>query len=117
MGKPGAPNQERTPLNAGIWRYHPTKHIFEVVSQGTSNPWGLDFNDYGEAFVEACVIPHAFHIIPGGRYLRQAGSHFNPYTFADINTIADHRHYLGNNPHGGNNRSDLAGEAMPTAAP
>ena len=109
VGKPGAPNQERTPLNAGIWRYHPTKHIFEVVSQGTSNPWGLDFNDYGEAFVEACVIPHAFHIIPGGRYLRQAGSHFNPYTFADINTIADHRHYLGNNPQGGNNRSDLAG--------
>ena len=109
VGKPGTPDKDRTPINAGIWRYHPTKHIFEVVSQGTSNPWGLDFNDFGEAFIEACVIPHAFHIIPGGRYLRQAGSHFNPFTFADIDTIADHRHYLGNNPHGGNNRSDSAG--------
>ncbi|HEX4611675.1 MAG TPA: PVC-type heme-binding CxxCH protein, partial [Urbifossiella sp.] len=39
----------------------------------------------------------------------QAGSHFNPYTFADIQTIADHRHYVGGNPHGGNERSDSAG--------
>ena len=77
--------------------------------QGTSNPWGLDFNEYGQAFVEACVIPHCFHIIQGGRYQRQAGEHFNPYTYADIQTIADHRHYLGANPHGGNGRSDSAG--------
>jgi len=35
--------------------------------------------------------------------------HFNPYTYADIVTIADHRHYLGATPHGGNNRSDKAG--------
>jgi len=109
VGKPGTPDKDRVPLNAAIWRYHPTHHKFEVVCHGTSNPWGLDFNDHGEAFVEACVIPHAFHIIPAARYLRQAGSHFNPYTFADIDTIADHRHYIGANPHGGNNRSDSAG--------
>ena len=44
----------------------------------------------------ACVIPHLFHIIQGGRYQRQAGQHFNPYTYDDIKTIADHRHYVGN---------------------
>ncbi|MCX7665821.1 MAG: DUF1080 domain-containing protein [Gemmataceae bacterium] len=109
VGKPGTPDAQRIPINAGIWRYHPTKHIFEVYAHGTSNPWGLAFNEVGEAFVEACVIPHNWHIIPGGRYHRQAGQHFNPYTYADIQTIAEHRHYVGATPHGGNGRSDEAG--------
>ncbi|MFL5338821.1 MAG: PVC-type heme-binding CxxCH protein [Gemmataceae bacterium] len=109
VGKPGTPDKDRTPINAGVWRYHPTRHVFEVFAEGTSNPWGLDFNDHGELFIEACVIPHCFHMIQGGRYLRQAGQPFNPYTYADIDTIADHRHYVGANPHGGNNRSDSAG--------
>ncbi|MFO0926189.1 MAG: PVC-type heme-binding CxxCH protein [Gemmataceae bacterium] len=109
VGKPGTPNDQRIPINAGVWRYHPTRHVFEVFAHGTSNPWGLDFNDYGQAFVEACVIPHLFHMIQGGRYTRQAGSHFNPYTYADIPTVADHLHYVGGSPHGGNNRSDAAG--------
>jgi putative membrane-bound dehydrogenase-like protein len=109
VGKPGTPAEKRTPINAGIWRYHPTRHEFELFGEGTSNPWGLDFNEYGDCFVEACVIPHLFHIFQGGRYNRQAGQHFNPYTYADIQTIADHRHYVGPNPHGGNNRSDSMG--------
>jgi putative membrane-bound dehydrogenase-like protein len=109
VGKPGTPDKDRVPINAGIWRYHPVRHEFEVFAHGTSNPWGIDFNDRGQLFCEACVIPHCYHVIQGGRYQRQAGSHFNPYTYADIQTIADHRHYLGANPHGGNNRSDGAG--------
>jgi putative membrane-bound dehydrogenase-like protein len=109
VGKPGTPNDQRVKINAGIWRYHPTRHVFEVYAEGTSNPWGLDYNDYGDWFIEACVIPHCFHIVQGGRYHRQAGQHFNPYTYADIQTIADHRHYVGPNPHGGNNRSDSMG--------
>ncbi len=109
VGKPGTPNEKRQPINAGIWRYHPTRHEFEVFAHGTSNPWGVDFNDHGQAFCTACVIPHLFHIIQGGRYNRQAGNHFNPYTYDDIKTIADHLHYLGANPHGGNNKSDQAG--------
>ncbi|MFO0866950.1 MAG: PVC-type heme-binding CxxCH protein [Gemmataceae bacterium] len=109
VGKPGTPPKERTPINAGVWRYHPRRHVFEVFAQGTSNPWGLDFDDRGQAFVEACVIPHCFHIIQGARYHRQAGQHFNPHTYDDIKTIADHFHYLGATPHGGNNRSDTAG--------
>jgi putative membrane-bound dehydrogenase-like protein len=109
VGKPGTPDKDRVPLNAGVWRYHPTKHVFEVFAHGTSNPWGLDFDVYGQAFCTACVIPHAYHIIQGGRYQRQAGSHFNPYTYADIQTIADHLHWQGANPWAGNNRSDSLG--------
>ncbi|MEQ1894887.1 MAG: PVC-type heme-binding CxxCH protein, partial [Planctomycetota bacterium] len=109
VGQPGASDERRTPLNAGVWRYHPTRHEFELFAEGTSNPWGLDFDAQGQAFVEACVIPHFFHLAQGGRYLRQAGAHFEPYTFEDIDTIADHRHYLGDDPHGGNLRSNSAG--------
>ncbi len=109
VGKPGTPENERTKINAGIWRYHPTQHRFEVFAEGTSNPWGLDFNDHGQAIIEACVIPHLWHIIQGARYQRQAGQHFNPHIYADIKTIADHAHFVGRTPHGGNSRSDAAG--------
>lgn len=96
VGKPGTPDAQREPINAGVWRYHPVRHEFEVFAHGTSNPWGLDYDQHGEWFVTACVIPHLYHIVPGGRYHRQAGQHFNPYTYEDIQTIADHRHYAGN---------------------
>jgi putative membrane-bound dehydrogenase-like protein len=109
VGKPGTPDAERTPLNAGIWRYHPQQHKFEVFARGTSNPWGVDFNDRGQCFCTACVIPHLYHIIQNARYIRQAGSDFNPFTYTEIQTIAKHRHYVGNVPHAGNNKSDAAG--------
>ncbi|GAB3024842.1 PVC-type heme-binding CxxCH protein [Spirosoma pulveris] len=110
VGKPGAPDSERTKLNAGVWRFHPTTQKFELFSEGTSNPWGLDFNDYGHAFVTACVIPHMYNMIQGGRYFRQAGKHFNPYTYDDIKTHADHVHWVGERgPHAGNFRSASAG--------
>ncbi len=110
VGKPGTPDAERVGINAGIWRYHPTRHVFEVFAHGTSNPWGLDFNDYGHAFTTVCVIPHLYHVFQGARYLRQAGQHFNPYTYNDIKTIADHVHWMGDaGPHAGNFRSDAAG--------
>jgi putative membrane-bound dehydrogenase-like protein len=96
VGKPGAPDRERTKINAGIWRYHPTKHEFEVFAWGTSNPWGVDFNEHGHAFLTCCVIPHLFHVVQGGRFQRQAGEHFQPHTYADIPTIARHRHWTGN---------------------
>jgi putative membrane-bound dehydrogenase-like protein len=95
VGKPGTPDDQRQPINAGIWRYHPVRHEFEIFAHGTSNPWGLDYDQHGEFFVTACVIPHLYHIVPGGRYQRQAGQHFNAHTYDDIKTIADHAHYAG----------------------
>ncbi len=89
---------EPVDINGGVWRYHPTKKRFEVVAHGFSNPWGLDYNDKGQLFITACVIPHLWHVIPGGIYHRQGGSHFNPNVYDDIKTIADHRH---RSAHGG----------------
>src|SRR5258706_6718128 len=110
VGKPGAPDSERTHLNAGVWRLHPVTHKFELFAEGTSNPWGVDFDEHGQCIIEACVIPHLFHMIQGGRFQRQAGSHFNPYVYDEIKTFADHVHWVGNKgPHAANARSAVAG--------
>ncbi|GJM28270.1 MAG: hypothetical protein DHS20C17_09050 [Cyclobacteriaceae bacterium] len=85
-------------INGGVWRFHPLKKEFEVVAHGFSNPWGIDYDSKGQLFITACVIPHMFHVIPGGIYHRQGGQHFNPYVYQDIRTIVDHSH---RSAHGG----------------
>lgn len=109
VGRPGADAGARTKINGGIWRFHPTTHRFEVFAEGLSNPWGLDFNDRGHAVAEACVIPHLWHVVQGGRYQRQAGQHFNPHVYDDLRTIADHLHYTGDSPWDGNTQSAAQG--------
>jgi len=89
---------EPTFLDGGVWRYHPTKKRFEVVAHGFSNPWGIDYDAKGQLFITACVIPHLWHVVPGGIYHRQGGRHINPYYYSDIRTITDHRH---RSAHGG----------------
>jgi len=89
---------EGVDINGGVWRFHPVKKKFEVVAHGFSNPWGIDYDANGQLFITACVIPHMFHVIPGGIYHRQGGQHFNPYVYQDIRTIVDHSH---RSAHGG----------------
>ena len=89
---------EGVDINGGVWRYHPTKDIFEVVAHGFSNPWGIDYDAKGQFIMSACVIPHLWHVIPGGIYHRQGGQHYNPYVYSDIRTITDHAH---RSAHGG----------------
>lgn len=89
---------EGTDINGGVWRYHPTKDKFEVVAHGFSNPWGIDYDANGQLFISACVIPHMWHVVPGGIYHRQGGQHFNPYVYDDIKTITNHSH---RSAHGG----------------
>ncbi|MEK7865993.1 MAG: PVC-type heme-binding CxxCH protein [Planctomycetota bacterium] len=109
VGKPGTPDSERVPIDAGVWRVHPIRREFEVFAHGTSNPWGVDFDAHGQAFITACVIPHLWHVIPGAWYQRQAGGHGDPHVYQDLQTIADHVHYVGPTPHGGNLRSGDVG--------
>ena len=67
VGKPGTPDKDRTKVDGGVWRIHPVTKKFELFAEGTSNPWGIDFNDYGHAFITACVVPHLYHVIQGGK--------------------------------------------------
>ncbi len=80
-----------TRMNAAVWRYHPTRKKFEIFAEGTSNPWGMDWrNTDGQFILCCCVIPHLYHIVPGGIYKRQAGASYNPYVYSYINEICDH---------------------------
>ena len=80
-----------TRMNAAVWRYHPTRKTFEVFAEGTSNPWGMDWrNTDGQFILCCCVIPHLFHMVPGGVYKRQAGASFNPHAYGYLNEICDH---------------------------
>src|SRR5207237_8659412 len=75
-------------VNAAVWRYHPTRRTFEVFAEGTSNPWGWDYrNTDGQIILACCVIPHLFHIVPGGVYKRQSGQSTNPYAYGSLNEI------------------------------
>ena len=132
VGKPGTPEEQRQRVDAAVWRYHPIKREFEVFAEGTSNPWGIDFDASGQCIIEACVIPHLWHMIQGGRYQRQGGQHYainaeerarvqsflpdraprylNPFIYDDLKSIGDHLHWTGDRgPHAANNRSDAVG--------
>ena len=128
VGRPGASAKERQWMDAGVWRYHPTRHVFEVFTEGGSNPWGIDFDEHGQLFAEMCVIPHFWHMIQGARLERQGGEHFainagetsryaqgsgkpvHPHIYDDIKQHGDHVHWAGQGgPHAGNARSDSAG--------
>lgn len=101
VGAPGTPDDKRVALDGSIWRFHPTKRVFEVFAEGLTNPWGIDYNDRGQIFATGCVIPHLWHIIQGARYQRPFGQHTFPFTYDDIKTIADHNHWSGENSHAG----------------
>jgi len=95
FGRPGTPDAERTLMNCGVWRLHPTSGAFEVVAHGTTNPWGLDFDQYGQTFITNCVIEHLWHAVPGARFQRMFGQDFNPHTYALMKNSADHIHWAG----------------------
>ena len=93
VGKPGTPAAQRQKLNCCIWRFHPTRKVFEVVCQGTTNPWGMDWNEVGEAFFINTVIGHLWQVIPGAHYKRMYGEDFDPHVYELIDQHADHYHW------------------------
>ncbi|MBE7496303.1 MAG: c-type cytochrome [Verrucomicrobiaceae bacterium] len=93
VGAPGTPLEKRTKINCSIWRYHPTRKVFEVVCHGGTNSWGHDWNAEGELFWINTVIGHLWHGIPGAYYRRMFGTHLNPHVYEVIEQTADHFHW------------------------
>jgi putative membrane-bound dehydrogenase-like protein len=87
IGKPGASDKERTELRAGVWRYHPLRHEFEVFAHGGSNPWGVDYDEHGQFFMTHCRSywgrGGATHVIQGAQFWNQANANYAPYIIAD----------------------------------
>ena len=80
------------PLTCAMFRINPRTREFQVFAEGTSNPWGIAFNDDGEAFLSACVIDHLWHITETGYYHRQGGP-YPPFTWK-IESIVEHKHQM-----------------------
>ena len=93
IGVPGTPEKDRTRMNCGIWRYHPVQHRFEVVCQGGTNSWGMDWDAQGELFWINTVIGHLWYGIPGAYYDRMFGAHLNRHVYETIKQTADHYHF------------------------
>jgi putative membrane-bound dehydrogenase-like protein len=95
LGKPGTPPARRVAMNCGVWRYHPLRHEFEAYAHGTTNPWGLDWNEHGQMFITNCVIKHIFHVVPGAHFERMFGQDVNPHSYGLLQSCADHQHWAG----------------------
>jgi len=117
VGKPGTPANERTRITACIWRYHPLRHEFEVFAHGGSNQWGVDFDDRGQAFMTTCRSRNGggpvTHVVHGGYYWRQGGTHYYPYVYSPMLAATDHGHGLGG---AGGNRHVFGGHTHCSAA-
>ena len=79
-------------FTCAMWRVHPRTRRFQVVCEGTSNPYGIAWDPEGSAIVEAChwANDHLFHFVETGYYQRQAGA-YPPYVMR-IGSITDHGH-------------------------
>lgn len=95
VGRPGSPTNEWVTLDCSIWRYHPVTKKFETVCRGTTNPWGLDWDENGQAFFSNNVIGHFWHVIPGAFYKRMFGTHENPHLYELMDSCSDHLHWAG----------------------
>lgn len=95
VGKPGDPKEKRIHCDGGVYRIHPTRLVFENFADGTTNPWGVDFDDYGQCFVSNCVNPHLFHMLQGGHYEPWRNRASSRFAYQRIATVADHLHYPG----------------------
>ncbi|MFG0262119.1 MAG: PVC-type heme-binding CxxCH protein, partial [Novipirellula sp. JB048] len=93
IGKPGTPRDQRPALEGGIWRYHPQHEIVEVLTAGTTNPWGHDWNEVGEMFFCNTVNGHLWHMIPGAHFPRPFTLDPNRRAYEQIQMHADHWHF------------------------
>jgi putative membrane-bound dehydrogenase-like protein len=93
--KPGTPKEQRTQFDGGVWRYHPVRHVWESYTDGTTNPWGIDWNDHGHGFMCTSVDPHLYHVIQGAHHEPWRNRDSSRFAYERIPTIADHLHFTG----------------------
>jgi putative membrane-bound dehydrogenase-like protein len=99
IGKPGVPANDRPELRAGVWRYHPVRHEFEIYAHGGSNPWGLDYDEHGQLFMTHCRSywgkGPTTHVIQGGQFWNQVNGNYAPFIIANPpKEFPEFRNYL-----------------------
>src|SRR5436190_10209841 len=99
IGKPGVPPDQRPELRAGVWRYHPVRHTFEIFAHGGSNPWGLDYDEHGQLFMTHCRSYWGrgltTHVIQGGQFWNQVNANYAPFIIPSApKEFPEFRNYL-----------------------
>ena len=99
IGQPGVPREQRPELRAGVWRYHPVRHTFEIFAHGGSNPWGLDYDEHGQLFMTHCRSywgkGPTTHVIQGGQFWNQVNGNYAPFIIANPpREFPEFRNYL-----------------------
>ncbi|MFP6877616.1 MAG: PVC-type heme-binding CxxCH protein [Roseibacillus sp.] len=84
-------NAPRYPfLGQNIWRYHPTRHEFELFAEGGWNNFGVEFDAKGRLYSGTNSTQQAVHFVQGGYYQKgfgKHGPHTNPYAFGHFHGI------------------------------
>ena len=93
VGPPGSSDLERRSFSCAIWRYHPQQKIVDVVTRGTTNPWGMDWDKNGHLFFINTVIGHLWHALPNAYLRRMYGEHLAPDVYESMEMVADHFHF------------------------
>ena len=93
VGPPGSLPSERTQINCCIWRYHPTRKLFEV-----GLPRHHQFLGHGLERIRRAVL-HQHRDRPpvarrsGAHYQRMYGEDDNPHVYELLGQTADHFHW------------------------
>lgn len=93
VGPPGSSDLERKSFSCAIWRYHPQQKIVDVVTHGTTNSWGMDWDKNGHLFFINTVIGHLWHALPNAHLRRMYGEHIAPDIYESMEMVADHFHF------------------------
>lgn len=91
LGVPGTPDEQRIPMVGGLFRFDPERKVVEVLTHGTTNPWGHDWDQHGEGFFINTVNGHLWHLMHGAHF--KEGTDPNPGVYQRLDMIADHWHF------------------------
>jgi putative membrane-bound dehydrogenase-like protein len=124
-GQPGIPMNQRREVSCSIWRFHPVSHKFEIVVEGSVNPWGLDWDERGQLFMGTSVVDHLWHVVPGAQFKRTLAARETPpypHIYELMTAANDHSHStlakLNEDGPGGHSHSDAMiylGDRWPAA--
>ncbi len=83
-------------LGQCVWRYHPTRHVFEIFAEGGGNTFGVEFDDAGRLYSGTNWGKYrGLHFAQGGYYVKGWGKH-GPLTNPHAYGFFEHMPHEGN---------------------
>lgn len=92
--RPGFDSADAAPVHfegCMVWRYHPKTREYDIFSEGSGNPFGLEFDGDGRMYSgHNGGTTRGWHYVQGGIYLKQGvdpgkfGPARSPYSFGQL---------------------------------